>query len=75
MANSLFQTLGGNQAQQGAARNFAPALLQHIQGFQGDPIPMVQGKLRSGEWTQEQYNEVRKASEQVARRMMGVLRR
>lgn len=73
MANSLFQTLNGNK--QGGNRNMAPALLRHIQGFQGDPVAMVQGKLRSGEWTQEQYNEVRKAAEQVAQRMMGVLRR
>ena len=75
MPNPFFSALGGAKAPQGGKRNFAPALLQHIQVFQGDPIAMVQGKLRSGEWTQEQYNEVRKAAEQVAQRMMGVLRR
>lgn len=86
MANNIFNRLnGGNRQQpasaqqaasaQGGRRNLAPALLQHIQGFQGNPIEQVQQKLQSGEWTQDQYNEVRKAAEQVAQKMMGVLRR
>lgn len=73
MANTLFQALGGERAQQGGKRNLAPALLQHIQGFQGNPIEQLQGKLNSGEMTQQQYNQLRGMAENIVRQMMGVL--
>ena len=73
MANLLFQALGGERAQQGGKRNLAPALLQHIQGFQGNPIEQLQGKLNNGEMTQQQYNQLRGMAENIVRRMMGVL--
>ena len=76
MANSLFQSLGGAQnRQQNQQRNFAPALLQHIQGFQGNPIQILQEKMDSGEMTQEQYTQLRSAAESIAQKMFGVLGR
>lgn len=75
MPNPFREAMSGNQAQPVGGRNFAPNLLQYIQGFKGNPIEEVQGKLQSGEWTQEQYNEVRKAAEQVVQKMMGMFRR
>lgn len=75
MPNPFFTAMSGAQGQPGGTRNHAPNLLQFIQGFKGNPIEEVQGKLKSGEWSQEQYNEVRKAAEQVARQMIGLFRR
>lgn len=73
MANSLFQTLNGNK--QGGNRNMAPALLRHIQGFQGNPIEQIQGKLNSGEMSQDQYNRLYSMAQGIAQNMMGVLSR
>ena len=75
MANPFFSAMGGAKAPQGDQRNFAPALLQHIQGFQGNPIEKLQSKLNSGEMTQDQYNQLRGIAENIAQRMMGVLPR
>lgn len=75
MANPFFSAMGGAKAPQGGQRNFAPALLQHIQGFQGNPIEKLQSKLNSGEMTQDQYNQLRGIAENIAQRMMGVLPR
>ena len=74
MHNPFREAMGGNQVQSAAGRNYAPDLLHYIQGFKGNPIQAVQGKLQSGEWTQEQYNEVRKAAEQVAQKMRRMFR-
>ncbi len=74
MPNPFREAMSGNQAQPSGGRNLAPNLLQYIQGFKGNPIEAVQGKLQSGEWTQEQYSEVRKAAEQIAQRMMRLFR-
>lgn len=85
MANSIFNRLnGGNRQQpasaqqaasaQGGRRNLAPALLQHIQGFQGDPVRQVQQKLQSGEMSQDQYDQLRGAAEKIAQKMMGYFR-
>lgn len=73
MANSVFNALNGGQ--QAGKRNLAPALLQHIQGFQGDPIQTIQAKLNSGEMTQAQYNQLHSAAQDVIQKMMGVLPR
>ncbi len=75
MVNPLFQAFGGFRGQQGGNRNLAPALLQHIQGFQGNPIQELQNKLNSGEMTQEQYNQLHGVAENIAQRMMSVLPR
>jgi len=72
MANPFFHALGGSHAQQGGRKNVAPNLLQFIRGFQGNPIEAVQSKLNNGEWTKEQYNELHKAAEEVARKMMSI---
>lgn len=73
MANPFRAAMGGSQAQQGGQRNFAPALLQHIQNFQGNPMEQLQSKLNSGEMTQQQYTQLRGMAESIAQRMMGVL--
>ena len=79
MANSIFNRLNGGKtaahqtpSAQGQ-RNLAPALLQHIQGFQGNPIQQLQQKLQSGEMSQQQYNQLHSMAEQIAQKMMGVL--
>lgn len=75
MANPFKTALGGSRAPQHSQRNFAPALLQHIQGFQGNPMEQLQSKLNSGEMTQDQYNQLRGMAENIVQRMMGVLPR
>ena len=75
MANPFREAMGGSQAQQGGRRNFAPALLQHIQNFQGNPMEQLQGKLNSGEMTQQQYDQLRGMAENIFQQMMGVLPR
>ncbi len=75
MANPLFKALGGSMVQRGGKRNFAPDLIRHIHGFQGNPIQQLQGKLNSGEMTQEQYNQLHNAAENIVSQMMGVLKR
>jgi len=75
MANPFFSAMGGANRPQGNKRNFAPSLLQHIQGFQGNPMEQLQNKLNSGEMTQDQYNQLRGMAENIVRQMMGVLSR
>jgi len=71
MANSLYNSLGGSG--NGQTRNFAPALLQHIQGYQGNPLEELQNKLNSGQMSQAQYNQLHSMAETIAQRMMSVL--
>lgn len=73
MANSVFNALNGGQ--QAGKRNLAPALLQHIQGFQGNPIETLQGKLNSGEMSQAQYNQLYSMAQGIAQKMMGMIPR
>lgn len=73
MANPIFQALSGASGQPEGKRNFAPALLQHIQNFQGDPCQILQQKLNSGEISQQQYNQMRGVAENIVQRMMSVL--
>lgn len=73
MANPFRAAMGGSQSPQGGQRNFAPALLQHIQSFQGNPMQQLQEKINSSGITQEQYSQLHSAAEKIAQRMMGVL--
>lgn len=73
MANSLFKALNGNT--QGAKPNMAQALLQHINGFRGDPREVLKNKINSGEISQDQYNQMRGIAEEIARKMAAVLPR
>ncbi len=73
MANPFREAMGGARTPQTGRRNFAPALLQHIQNFQGNPMEQIQSKLNSGEMSQDQYNQLRGMAENIARQMMGVL--
>lgn len=75
MSNPLFNALNGGRSQQSVQRNFAPALLQHIQGFQGNPMEQLQSKLNSGEMSQQQYNQLRGIAENIVQKMMGVFPR
>ena len=75
MANPFREAMGSGNVQQGGQRNLAPALLQHIQGFQGDPMQQLQSKLNSGEMSQQQYNQLRGMAENIVQRMMNVLPR
>lgn len=75
MANPFREAMGGAQAPRAGRRNLAPALLQHIQNFQGNPMEQLQSKLNSGEMSQDQYNQLRGMAENIAQRMMGVLPR
>ena len=72
MPNALFQTFGGASGRQAGQRNLAPQLLEHIRGFQGNPIQILQEKMNSGEMTQEQYTQLRSAAESIAQKMFGV---
>ena len=69
MANPFFSAMGGSNRPQGGSRNLAPALLQHIQGFQGNPMEQLQSKLNSGEMTQDQYNQLHSMAEGIAQKM------
>lgn len=73
MANPFYKAMGGGRQLQGGQRNLAPALLQHIQGFQGNPMEQLQSKLDSGEMSREQYNQLRGMAERIVQRMMGAL--
>lgn len=75
MANPFREAMGGAQAPRAGRRNLAPALLQHIQNFQGNPMEQLQRKLNSGEMTQDQYNQLHSMAEGIVQKMMGVLPR
>lgn len=73
MANSLFNALSGNKRPQGGQRNLAGALLQYMQGFQGNPIEELQSKLNSGEMSQQQYNQLYGMAQGIAQKMMSII--
>lgn len=75
MANPFREAMGGSRAPQRGQRNFAPALLQHLQNFQGDPMQQLQEKINSSGINQEQVNQLYSAAEKIAQRMMGMLPR
>ena len=60
MANSLFDTLGGNSNLPGPFGNMQEMLgklNEFRQSFNGDPKQQVQQLLNSGKMTQNQYNQ------------------
>ena len=73
MSNPIFQAMNPVGGQRGGQHNMAPALLQHIQGFRGNPMEQLQSKLNSGEMSQQQYNQLRGMAENIVKQMMGVL--
>ena len=75
MANPFRAAMGGSQTTQRGQHNFAPALLQHLQNFQGDPMQQLQEKINSSGVNQEQINQLYIAAEKIAQRMMGMLPR
>ena len=75
MANPFKTAMGGPQPQQNGRRNLAPNLLQYMQNFQGDPMEILQGKINSGEISQEQYKQLHDMAENIVGRMMSVLPR
>lgn len=70
--NPLFNAMGGN-AQMGGfmtrANNFMNQLNQFKQVFNGDPQQKVQEWLKTGKYTQEQFNQ----AAQMANRAMQML--
>lgn len=75
MSNPIFQALGGPRRQQGGRKNLAPSLLQYMQNFQGNPMEQLQGKLNSGEMSQQQYSQLRSMAEGIAQQIMEFLPR
>lgn len=75
MSNPFRQALGGPVVQQGGKRNLAPNLIQHIQGFRGNPMQELQNKLNSVGATQEQYDQLYSAAQNIVQQMAGVLGR
>ncbi len=75
MGNPFYAAMGGSRAQQGDNKNLAPALLQYMQGFQGNPLDELQSKLNSGEMSQQQYNQLRGIAEGIVQKMMSLIPR
>lgn len=73
MANPLFDALNKNA--QNAKPNMANALINHINGFRGNPVEILQNKINSGEMSQDQYNQMRGIAENIVRKMMSILPR
>ena len=67
MANSLFNTLGGNKLPGpfGNVQNMLAKLNQFRQSFQGDPKQQVQQLLNSGQMSQDQYNQLSQMATQI----------
>ena len=67
MANSLFNTLGGNKLPGafGNMQNMMQRLNQFRQSFQGDPKQQVQQLLNSGKMSQNQYNQLSQMATQI----------
>ena len=71
--NPLFKQYGNKG--QNARINPAQSLLQHIQSFKGNPIEILQGKINSGEISQNQYSEMYEIAQGIAQKMAAVLPR
>ena len=72
MANSLFNTLGGNQPQ-GPFSNMSSMiqrLNQFRNGFNGNAKEQVQQLLNSGKMSQQQYNQLSQMATQIQNMLM-----
>ena len=67
MNNSLFQQFGGRVQQKDPYEGLLQQAQQIAQSYQGNPQAEVQQLLRSGEMTQEQFNQFA----QIANRLTG----
>ena len=68
MANSLFNSLGGNSRLPGpfgSMQDMMSKLNQFRQSFQGDPKQQVQQLLNSGKMSQNQYNQLSQMATQI----------
>lgn len=67
MANSLFNTLGGNNlpAPFSNIQEMSNRLNQFRQTFHGDPKQQVQQLLNSGRMSQNQYNQLSQLATQI----------
>ena len=68
MANSLFNTLGGNSnlpGPFGSMQEMLGKLNEFRQSFNGDPKQQVQQLLNSGKMTQNQYNQLSQMATQI----------
>ena len=62
MAHDLFKQFGG---QQDGFAQIGAQLRQMQQNFHGDPRQKVQQLLQSGQMTQEQFNQLAQAANQI----------
>ena len=77
MANSLFNTLGGNGRLPGPFGNMQEMmskLNQFRQTFQGDPKQQVQQLLNSGKMSQNQYNQLSQMATQIQNMLINKFR-
>lgn len=69
MANSIYNTLGGDSPKLpgafGNMQNLMQRLNQFKQSFQGDPKQEVQQLLNSGRMSQNQYNQLSQMATQI----------
>ena len=69
MANSIYNTLGGDSSKLpgafGNMQNLMQRLNQFKQSFQGDPKQEVQQLLNSGRMSQNQYNQLSQMATQI----------
>lgn len=69
MANPLFQTFGKQNAPMpgllGQFQNMASEFKKFANNFHGDPRQKVEEMLKSGEMTQDQYNQLEAMARQL----------
>lgn len=65
MGNPFFSAMGGSTSPQGSPANISGMFQNFMQNFVGDPTQILQGKLNSGEMSQQQYNQLRGIAEQI----------
>ena len=70
MANSIFNSLGGNAMPNGM-QNFMKMFNQFKSTFNGNPQEEVQKLLNSGRISQEQFNQYAQQATQIQKMMNG----
>lgn len=64
MGNPFKAAMGGPMGQ-GGPIGISGMFQNFMQNFVGDPTQILQGKLNSGEISQQQYNQLRGIAEQI----------
>jgi len=71
MANSIFDTLGGNNALPMNMQGFIEKFNQFKSTFTGNPQQQVQQLLNSGKMSQEQFNRLAQQATQIQKMLGG----